>query len=505
VSWESLDALRAGGQALTEAVSRELYLAHAGLKVTADLQPIYRTHASVLTDESLRVATDAFRSAPEGSEDWRQARLLLEWQVESRVSRELAPLDEREIAWEAGAVIVLPDGDRIPYQRAAIDIANAQDRATRLAIDEARGRLVEAELAPLRREHFQREQEITRQLGLGHDYNETFEELSGISLGALQEECERFLRDTQAMWDDVYPGFVKRGLGIPPGDATRADAVALMRARDFDAYFPQRELQSQIVRQVAEMGLSPDADGRVMIDAEDRATKHSRAFCAPVRVPEEVYLVLRPVGGQRDWSTFLHELGHALHFANMRASLPFEYRWLGDNSVTEAYAMLFDHLMQDPGWLVRYTALGATRTPGFLRTAGFEELHMLRRYCAKLIYEMQLYADGATWSRLPELYAELLSSATTFRYERGDAFVDVDSRYYSARYLRAWQLQSLLAEVLIQRFDADWWRNPRAGPWVLDELFALGQRELANEQADRVTGRALSFDPLVRRVEQLLS
>ena len=38
----------------------------------------------------------------------------------------------------------------------------------------------------------------------------------------------------------------------------------------------------------------------------------SRAFCAPVRVPHEVYLVLRPHGGQTDWTTFLHELGHAL-------------------------------------------------------------------------------------------------------------------------------------------------------------------------------------------------
>jgi hypothetical protein len=504
VSAESLDDLRLRGEAFTEAVSREMYLAHAGLKATADLQTIYRAHASVLSDESLGVATDAFRSAPAGSEQHRQSRLLLDWQAESRVSRELAALDEREIAWESGATIVLADGGSIPYQRAAIDIANAEDRATRLAIDEARGRLVEAELAPLRREHFQREREITEQLGLAADYNQTFEVLSGISLGDLRAECEGFLRDTEAMWDEVYPGFVRRGLGIPPGDATRADAVALMRAREFDAYFPQRDLQSQVVRQVTEMGLSPDAHGRVRIDTEDRPTKHSRAFCAPVRVPEEVYLVLRPHGGQSDWNTFLHELGHALHFGNMRASLPFEYRWLGDNSLTEAYAMLFDHLMQDGGWLERYSSLGATRTPGFLRVAGFEELHMLRRYCAKLIYEVQLYAGGAAWSRLPELYAELLSSATTFRYERGDAFVDVDARYYSARYLRAWQLQALLAEALVDQFDADWWRNPRAGPWVVEELFAPGQRELADEQAARISGRPLSFYPLVRRVEQLL-
>ena len=83
--------------------------------------------------------------------------------------------------------------------------------------------------------------------------------------------------------------------------------------------------------------------------------------------------------------------------------------------------------------------------------------------------------------------------------------MDVDPRFYSARYLRAWQLQALLAEALVERFDADWWRNPRAGPWLARELFAEGQRELAEELATRVTDRPLTFEPLVRATEALVS
>jgi len=223
-----------------------------------------------------------------------------------------------------------------------------------------------------------------------------------------------------------------------------------------------------------------------------------------VRVPDEVYLVLRPHGGQTDWNTFLHELGHALHFAYMRPDLPYEYRWLGDNSITEGYAMLFDHRMQDAGWLKRYTNLGNT-LHRFLRTAGFEELHFLRRYCAKLLYETELYGGGTSWQSLPDLYVEQLSGATTFKYNRADAFVDVDPRYYAVRYLRAWQLQALISETLVELFDVGWWRNPRAGPWVCSVLFGEGQRELAHEQAQRVAKKELSFAPLVRAVERLLA
>jgi hypothetical protein len=291
---------------------------------------------------------------------------------------------------------------------------------------------------------------------------------------------------------------------MEPREATRADALALFRARDFDQFFPAKEMEPSIRRQVREMGIDPDAGGRVLFDTGEREGKRSRAFCAPVRVPDEVYLVLRPHGGQTDWNTFLHELGHALHFAYMRPDLSMEYRWMGDNSVTEAYAMLFDHRMQDAGWLQRYTRLDKKSTPRFLRSAGFEELHFLRRYSAKLIYETHLYGGEQPFDALPDLYVDLLTGATSFQYVRADAFVDVDPRYYAARYLRAWQHQALIAETLVERYDADWWRNPRAGPWIVQSLFGEAQRELAHEQAERVSGKALSFAPLVRSIERML-
>jgi hypothetical protein len=263
-------------------------------------------------------------------------------------------------------------------------------------------------------------------------------------------------------------------------------------------------MESVIRRNVGEMGIDPVANGRIIFDVGYREGKRSRAFCSPVRVPQEVYLVLRPHGGQSDYNTFLHELGHALHFAYASADYPFEFRWLGDNSVTESYAMLLDHRMQERGWLVRYTLLGENRVAEFLRTAGFEELHYLRRYAAKFLYERALYSGEVPWEQLPDLYVSLLSNATGFEYNPADAFVDVDPRFYSARYLRAWQLQSVLNEKLTSRFDVDWFRNPSAGPWMVNELFSHGQRETAEEISARVGGGALSFQPLARKIEALL-
>ena len=493
----SLDRLRRDGEAFSIALSREYYESLSGLKAEARIQPLYHEYRAIFSDDSLEVAREAFVGSAEGSEERRSARLLLDWQVDSQSSRALASLDEREITWENEAVVKTSDGRHLPYQRTSIEISNSTDR-------EARAALVERELSPLRRERFQRERDITESLGIADGYIATWELMSGISVRSLRDECAAFLRDTQSMWDDVAPRVARRVLGMELKETTRADALALLRAREFDEFFPGRDMESAIRRQVAEMGIDPEAGGRIRFDTGEREGKRSRAFCSPVRIPEEVYLVLRPHGGQTDWSTFLHELGHSLHYAYARPDYPMEFRYLGDSSVTEGYAMLFDHLMQDPGWLRRYTGLEKQTLPAFIRSAGFEELHFLRRYSAKLIYETHLYGGEVSWDALPDLYVDQLTAATDFQYARADAFVDVDPRFYAARYLRAWQLQALLGETLVERFDADWWRNPRCGPWMVEQLFGEAQRELAHEQAARVTGKGLSFAPLIRSIERML-
>jgi hypothetical protein len=53
VTAEATERLRRDGQAFMEEISREYYLAGAGHKATADLQPIYRRHATATSRESL--------------------------------------------------------------------------------------------------------------------------------------------------------------------------------------------------------------------------------------------------------------------------------------------------------------------------------------------------------------------------------------------------------------------------------------------------------------------
>ena len=500
----ALVPLRRLGEPFMQEISRAQWLVGAGYTAEIDLRGIYQKHAAALSEESLAAAREAYRDASPGSEEQRSARSLFDWQLEAQASRVTAELEERELAWEASAVVKLPDGRQVHYQRAAIEIANSTDRAERIMLDEARAALVARELAPIRRERFEREREVIAAFDVAPSYIDAIEEIGALPLRSLAVQCEAFLRDTADMSRDLLAPALKRELGVDPRDAQRSDGLALARAPEFDAAFSSSDLEASVRRQLTEMGLDPEAGGHVVYDTAEREGKRGRAFCAPVRIPDEVYLVLRPHGGATDWVTLLHEAGHALHFGNMSSALPFEHRWLGDSSVTEGYAMLFDHHMQNRGWLTRYSGLRGGDLARYLRRAGLAELRFIRRYCAKLLYELDLHGGEVPASEIPSRYAERLTEATGFRYSPDDAYADVDPRFYAGRYLQAWQLQAILSGELTERFNEDWWRNPAAGPWVRDELFSEGQRETASELAQRVAGRSLSFAPLINAIERLV-
>lgn len=484
----TLTTLLAEGEAMHEALGREYYLTGAGLKREPEFQAIYDRHAFLTSDGALALARTS-GAAP-----------LIEWVVDVRVGRAVAPLEEQQLVWEQEAQVEV-GGTSIPYLRVPIDLANSSDRAHRLALDVARTLAGARALNDLRRRRFEQEHAMLEGLGLGR-YVEALSELSGIDLAKLGEEAGAFLEAMADLYEECLQRLARRRLGLPLSELQRADAAWLFRADRFDHAFPPADLVSTAARQMAEMGLDHSVGSRVRFDTEEREGKQPRAFCVPVRVPEEVYLVLRPRGGHSDYRTFWHELGHAMHFASVDAALPFEARWLGDNSVTEGFAMLWDHLTLDRGWLQRYAGLseGEARDLQFELTVG--ELFLARRYAAKLRYELELHRSDLR-SVAPR-YAEYLGEATRFRYPEDDYLLDVDPGFYAARYLRAWQLEAALAAKLVDECDEDWYRNPQAGATV-NALMRRGQADPADRLAMDITGVPLAFDAVTRRLERQLS
>jgi hypothetical protein len=211
------------------------------------------------------------------------------------------------------------------------------------------------------------------------------------------------------------------------------------------------------------------------------------------RVPEEVYLVMPPIGGRQDYAALFHEAGHAEHYGCTDADLAFEFRHLGDNSVTESYAFLLEGLTANPAWLEG--VLGADGAEAALEHARASRLLFLRRYSAKIAYEVELHGPDADLAAMPERYAGLLGERIGVEWPRETWLSDVDPGFYVACYLRAWALEVDWRGGLQERFGDQWFATAEAGSW-LRGLWERGQRLDADRLLSEVAGRGLDFQAL---------
>jgi hypothetical protein len=275
----------------------------------------------------------------------------------------------------------------------------------------------------------------------------------------------------------------------------------MWRAPELDAAFPADHALPALRRTLAGLGIDLDAQRNVELDVEARPGKRPRAFCAPIRVPGRVVLVMLPQGGQDDYRALFHEAGHAEHFASMPAGLPAEDRLLGDNAVTEGFAFLFEHLLADPAW--RRACMG-DEAPEYPRFSALYKLFLVRRYAAKLAYEIELHGRSASRERLPARYAELLSGAVGVPYPETDYLEDVDEGFYCTSYLRAWAFDAQLADHLRTRFGPAWFGDSGAGA-LLREMWSLGQSLRAEALLRQVAGVELDFAVLTAEAETALA
>jgi hypothetical protein len=240
---------------------------------------------------------------------------------------------------------------------------------------------------------------------------------------------------------------------------------------------------------LADLGVDLRAQRNVELDVEARPAKDPRAYCFPIEVPGRVVLCIKPMGGIDDWRALFHEAGHTEHFAHASPRLPLEARRLGDDAVTEGYAFLLEHLVTDPAWLSRRLDVGGTDQLAAESAAVL--LYFVRRYCGKLLYELELHA-GADLETLPARYVELLREATGIEPAAADFLADVDAGFYVTAYLRAWALEAGLSGFLREEFGTAWFASRKAGT-LLRELWSEGQGLRADELLDEVAGTTLEL------------
>ncbi|HEY7537623.1 MAG TPA: hypothetical protein VH721_06520 [Gaiellaceae bacterium] len=480
-----LDAFRDEAERFLTEYDEEQYLHLSGQKATFDVEPIYERHAT-LTE--LQTAL-RFEAAP--TELWRFA---CEGFLGGLTREHQARLAQVEAELEATV-----DGERIPFRMLRVALSNEPDRGRRQRLEEVRVKLIDEALNPVYLDAARIDRAAVEKLG-APNYYELYKRF-GFLLDELAEECTELLDATERMWEEAGDRLFRERLGLGLAEARPWDVPRLFRAPELDDAYPADRMLPSLEATLGDLGIDLASQRNVHLDLEQRPGKSPRAFCAPIEVPGKVMLVIKPIGGQDDWKALFHEAGHTEHFAHTSPDLPMEARRLGDMAVTEGWASLLEHLVTDPTWLKR--RLDVPRVELLANEGAVTQLYFVRRYCAKLLYEIEFFQADDPASMRPR-YAEILSDAVKLPVNPEAYLDDIDGSFYVIGYLRSWAFEAQLRDHLRSEFGNEWFVRREAGS-LLRELWALGQGPKADDLLRDVTGATLEMAAVGDRIREGLA
>lgn len=485
-----MEEYRKDAEDFSKELGSELYRNGAGLSGSLDVSSVFRRHGRLFEKEqvlALLGEADALRGGTEGEP--RRARYLAWFGAHGFLSLATSALTDAIVSGETQARVEF-EGAAIPFRSVQVVLANEPGARARAALESSRQE-VTRRYNPKREERIEILRSLAGELGFS-DYGSLCAKVKGLDLESLGQQAREFLDETDRPYTRVMEKAVSSILGMRLAEAGRHDVGFLFRGVEFDDAFPGDGAIAALEASLAEMGLGREAYPNIEIDAEAREGKSPRAFCAPLDIPGRVVLVVMPHGGHDDYHSILHEAGHAWHYGSVRRDLPFEHKWLGDDSVTESYAFLFQYLATSEDWLGEH--IRGPRLDHYRRFALTRKLYMLRRYSAKLLYEIELHR-GAALVDMRREYAGLLTDALKIAYPEVDYLADLDDGFYVAEYLRAWMFELRLREFLSKKFGERWYAYPETGQ-ALRELFAEGQRLCVEELCETLGMPGPDMDPL---------
>jgi hypothetical protein len=477
--------------------SEEGRAVRVGEKETSEQAAIVARYVDLFSREQV----DALREAEDGAGDADERERIYRLRKTCEEGVISAQLVEKEDALENAELASTVDwrGEQMPLRAAQAKLAvltayGDREELGDLAVESS------AKLNDDRLELLQAVESLSADISGEPDPIARSEEGKRISLRQLAE----VLSDAVALLDDTYAAqrekWFERLLGPErkPLPAS-AHAAYMRRLSPLDGIYTKDRATEICLDTLKALGFDLAADPNIKPDLEDRPQKNPRACVIASDPPKVVHLITRAQGGLHDYQAFLHEAGHALHYAGCDASLPYTFRRISrDHALTEIYSYIVEEISYEPGWHALHFGLSDAEANENAQATTFMNSLLFRRYTAKLHYEIDFWSRFASDGGTPEGYAERLTEATTLRYRSENYLADMDSGFYSADYLRAWIRNAQLQEYLTKEIGEDWWRSAQTGD-LLRDLFFEGAKPTSEEIAERLGYNPLDVRPLVAR------
>src|SRR5438874_4024107 len=474
--------------------SEEGRAVRVGEKEVSEQAAIVARYADLFSRDQLH----AFRDEEQGAEGEQR-----EWLYRLRKTCEsglvAAELAEREDELENAllAARVTFKGEELPLRSALAQLAVLPDYNDRDELGDLHRR-ASAEFNEQRLSLLREYDELEADLTDEPDPVARTEDEKQISLRDLEAVLRATSEQIEATFLELRESWFERLLG-PEREPQPSSAHMgyIRRLSPLDGTYTKDRATDVCLQTLSALGFDVAADRNIRLDLDDRPQKSPRACVIASDPPKVVHLITRAQGGLHDYQAFMHEAGHALHYAGCDPTLPYTFRRISrDHALTEIYSYICEAITREAGWHAQHFGLSDEAAATNAEATVFLEALLFRRYAAKLQFELGFWSSFENAGTTSDDYAEKLTAATGVRYLREGHLADMDAGFYSADYLRAWIRHAQLRAHLIDEVGDDWWRNAKTGE-ILRALFAEGTKPSSEEIAARLGYEPFDTTPLI--------
>ncbi len=486
--------LSAQAQALLETQNRLVWQLWTEGK-PVDIAATYKGKEALFSIENIR-KLDRLRQLSKDAREQRALTALQSHFAGEYLARELAEYNDAIANLEASLTFPV-EGREVRYRELERLLANEKSAVKRRTLYTAAVPAIERLSQSLRRRE-ERTQALVKELGYS-SYEAFGAELRQVDLSRLGVLAEEILQATQEPYRTVMERLSQRELAMPFSSITRADIPRLFRSREIEDAFPKEEALQRAHETVKGLGIDVTAMPNLYIDNRDLPRKNPRPLTLPIEVPGDVRLSEKPASGVLHQARLMHEYGHALHYGFTREQR-FELARLGNPTVGEAYAALFEDLLEDPVWLEEHAGVSGDQRSQYLAASSAHKLLLIRRAAGRLLYQLALHRqEGADAKALYKTIMERTDAMPLTPEDEARYQVDQEDFFQSADNFRAWFLAGQLQGQLKARFGPAWWRSAEAGSFLKD-LWASGNALSAREVALAIGEKAIEPDVLLLRL-----
>jgi hypothetical protein len=468
-----IESYRTRLEEFEQSANRELYLYRSGQKDRLEIGTLLSDYSDLFRKENIReIESELERESFESRrKSLQKIRLSL---IDQYLDLRTAALDD-EIANIQSGQTLLWEGRKIPVSRAGAYLRAESDAQKRRALHERQLESYEEIEEPLQR-RFGILQAAAAELGFKNCV-EARERITGIQYEKLLNTFEEVLDRLGDKYLERLRVSFEMTLGIAFPEAGAWDAARWEEKNEPPGVFLEQNLAGMVGSAISELEIRPENSGSISFDFETRVRKQPGAFCIPIKIPQEIKIVMTPGNGSRHYAALLHECGHAYSLAWMSPSLPMEHRLLGDRALSECYAFLLENFIQEPEWLARM--LHFTKSGDFLRFRAMYRIFLLRRCIGKLRFAVSFYGKGSC-DDAPQIYSETMKRYTGLQYLPESWPADSEDPFASADYLRGWALEAMLREYLRTKYGNSW-ASSRSASKFLKEIWETGFLYRADE------------------------